>query len=136
MRIGEVAAQLGISVQAIRYYERRGLLRNRARLASGHRIYSPREVAVLRFIKQAQQLGYQLSEITQLLHLCEHKDNNGTQVRALVTEKVENLDSRIKQMQAMRDALLSLLDSCRCGQPEQPRCRALETMNLFHEAFQ
>lgn len=130
MRIGEVAANVGISVQTIRYYERRGLLQKTARLASGYRVYSNHEVEVLRFIKQSQQLGYRLQEIAQLLRLFAQKDSNGKQMRALVAEKVENLNAQIRQMQQMRDRLSSLLDSCRCGQPDQPRCPALETLNL------
>ena len=63
MRIGEVARQAGVNVQTLRYYERRGLLREPARRSSGYREYPPHTVRLIRFIKRAQELGFTLAEI-------------------------------------------------------------------------
>ena len=81
MQIGEVAAQAGVKTQTIRFYERRGLLKEPMRIASGYRAYPASVVRVVRFIKQSQELGYTLAEIKQLLAL--HDQNgNAAQVRA------------------------------------------------------
>lgn len=128
MRIGEVAAQAGISVQTVRFYERRGLLKQAERLSSGYRVYSGETVEVLRFIKQSQELGYSLNEIGQLLHLRELSGKNAEQARALAAEKVLRLDEQIARLQRMRSDLLIRLESCTCGGADAPRCPALEKL--------
>ncbi len=69
MTIGQVAAGAGVNIQTVRYYERRGLLPRAPRTASGYRQYDPDAVARLRFIKRAQDLGFSLQEIAELLEL-------------------------------------------------------------------
>jgi MerR family mercuric resistance operon transcriptional regulator len=66
MRIGQLAEQTGVTVQTVRYYERRGLLKKTARLASGYRYYSTDAIQRIRFIKRSQELGYTLAEIGPL----------------------------------------------------------------------
>ena len=66
MRSAEVATEAGVNVQTLRYYERRGLLAAPARLPSGYRNYRPETVRIVRFVKQAQQLGFSLEEIETL----------------------------------------------------------------------
>ncbi len=67
MRIGEVAAEAGVNVQTIRFYERRGLLKEPRRLSSGYRDYPAEVVKVVRFIKWTQNQGFTLQEIERLL---------------------------------------------------------------------
>jgi len=69
LRTGEVAAQAGVNVQTLRYYERRGLLKEPARRASGYREYPPDSIGLIRFIKRAQELGFTLTEIEDPLRL-------------------------------------------------------------------
>jgi DNA-binding transcriptional MerR regulator len=69
MRIGQLAKAAGVSVQTIRFYERRGLLRSPQRTASGYRIYFAKDLESLRFIKWCQPLGFTLTELTELLQL-------------------------------------------------------------------
>jgi MerR family transcriptional regulator, mercuric resistance operon regulatory protein len=71
MRTGEVALQAQVNAQTLRYYERRGLLPEPQRTRSGYRAYTPDAVRVVRFVKRAQQLGFTLDDIEDLLHLSE-----------------------------------------------------------------
>ena len=69
LRIGEVAARAGVNVQTLRFYERRGLLQEPPRRPSGYREYPPESVRLIRFVKRAQQLGFSLDEVHELLQL-------------------------------------------------------------------
>ena len=116
MRIGEVAARARVSVQAVRLYERRGILRRVARLRSGYRDYSQDAVALIRFIKQAQRHGFTLNEIKSLVALHEGRRGRTEQARRLAEAKLETLDAQIKQLQAQRDAIARGLSCCRCSE--------------------
>jgi len=74
LKIGEVAQRGGVSLQAIRYYEREGLLPEPPRLASGYRLFPDTAVRRVHFIKRAQELGFSLAEIRELLSLRENAD--------------------------------------------------------------
>ena len=121
MRIGEVASRTGVSIQAVRLYERRGLLKKPARLPSGYRTYSTDAVAFIRFIKRAQGHGFTLDEIRSLIHLREQSPPAATQMRAIAKAKLAILDERIRQLQAQRDAIVHGLNRCQCSE-EFPMC--------------
>jgi Hg(II)-responsive transcriptional regulator len=127
MRIGEVAARAGVKIQTLRYYERRGLLEEPRRTSSGYRQYSAETVRVLRFIKRAQELGFTLAEIQDLLRLREDRESNRAEVQAVARTKVEDIEGRIRSLQAMRRALGVLVDCC--GNETSPReCPILEAL--------
>jgi DNA-binding transcriptional MerR regulator len=125
MRIGQLAAQTGVTVQTIRFYERRGLLKKTARLASGYRSYSTDAVRRIRFIKRSQELGYTLNEIAGLLDLSQRRPHNTAKVRAIVETKIGDIEAKIRDLQHMRDELATLGRACGCGEA-QPVCRVLE----------
>lgn len=102
MRIGQLASETGVSVQTIRFYERRGLLKKTGRLASGYRSYSTDAIRQIRFIKNAQELGYTLVEIDQLLRLNKTRPHNVAQARAIVEDKIRQIEDRIYKLQQMR----------------------------------
>jgi Hg(II)-responsive transcriptional regulator len=112
MRTGEVAAEAGVNVQTLRYYERRGLLPEPARRDSGYRIYGPDAVRRVRFIKRAQELGFALSEAETLLELASGGPESCDAARGLAEEKICELDRRIADLQAMRDSLRRLAETC------------------------
>jgi DNA-binding transcriptional MerR regulator len=116
MRTSEVAARARVNPQTLRYYERRGLLPEPERSASGYRAYSSQAVQIVRFIKRAQDLGFALADIESLLHLAEGGPDNCDAARDLSTAKIADLDVRIADLQAMRAALARLVATC-----EQPR---------------
>jgi len=115
MRIGEVAARAGVSVQAVRLYERLGILKGVARLRSGYRDYAPDAVALVRFIKQAQRHGFTLNEIKLLIDLRGTRGDAG-RARRLAEAKVAALDAQISRLSAQRDAIAHGLDCCRCSE--------------------
>lgn len=128
LRIGEVAQRAGVNVQTLRYYERRGLLIAPARTASGYRAYRPDAVRLIRFVKRAQDLGFTLREIAELLALRNAKGRKRSDVRALAEGRIRDIDTKVRRLQAMRSALDTLVASCACrdGKPVCPILEALE----------
>lgn len=128
LRIGEVATQAGVNIQTLRYYERRGILEEPKRTPSGYREYESETVRVIRFIKRAQDLGFTLSEIEELLELRERRPRDRRAVRELAAAKLRNIDEKIRDLEAMKKALDVLVDSCACKGPtlECPILEGLE----------
>lgn len=108
MRIGEVAAQAGVNVQTIRFYERRGLLRQPQRLRSGYRDYPAETVQFVRFIKQFQEHGFTLSEIEHLLNLLNAQLLRLPELRQQLESKLHSLEHKIQALQTVRDKLKTL----------------------------
>lgn len=131
MTIGEVAAQAGVNAQTLRYYERRGIIAKPRRGASGYRLYQADTVQLIRFIKRAQDLGFTLDEIEDLIALRKNTGRSRGEVRAIATAKIEDIDKRIRQLQSMRQALGQLVKTCACSEtPECPILEALENDQL------
>lgn len=111
LRIGELASKAGVSIDTVRYYERRRLLPRAARTAGRFRVFSPETVERLRFIKQAQEIGLSLEEIKELL-----ADGGGAdkcrRVSELLRAKLEEIDQRIKTMRNFRRTLAHHLAAC------------------------
>lgn len=127
MRTGEVAARAGVNVQTLRYYERRGLLGRPPRTAAGYRRYSGEAVRLVRFVKRAQELGFSLDDIAELLRLRRVSDARRLSVQALATARVADIDAKIRQLEGMRSALGQLVANCCRGHAaECPILEALE----------
>lgn len=110
MQIGEIATRSGVSVDTVRYYERLKLLPPAPRTLSGYRVFSTETIEQIRFVKQAQELGFSLDEIKGLLtsggvEECE-------QVRDLLQGKLSEIDEQIKKMKAFRKIMAKHLDEC------------------------
>jgi DNA-binding transcriptional MerR regulator len=112
VRPGEVAAQAQVNTQTLRYYERRGLLPEPERTRSGYRAYTPDAVRVARFVKRAQQLGFTLDDIEDLLHRAEGGPASCEEARAMARTRIADLQRRINELAGMRDALARLVDTC------------------------
>jgi MerR family transcriptional regulator, mercuric resistance operon regulatory protein len=115
MRIGEVATRAGVSVQAVRLYERLGILRRVERLRSGYRDYSPDTVALIRFIKRAQQHGFTLNEIKLLIDLRGVERGRAEQARRLAEAKLDSIDAQIERLADQRRAIAHGLECCQCS---------------------
>lgn len=116
MRTRQVAERARVNAQTLRYYERRGLLAEPPRSAGGYRDYPDSAVAVLRFIKRAQELGFSLDEIEELLALAEGGPDSCDTVRHLAASHMAEMDRKIADLQRMRASLNSLVATC-----ERPR---------------
>jgi MerR family mercuric resistance operon transcriptional regulator len=113
LTIGHVAARTGLTPDALRYYERLGLIERPPRTAGGFRLYGPHVLARLRFVKQAQRQGWTLAEIRDLLRL----DTSGglsrcQQVRQLLQHKIADLDARLAELREFRRTLSGQLGRC------------------------
>jgi Hg(II)-responsive transcriptional regulator len=116
VRSSEVAAQAQVNTQTLRYYERRGLLPEPERTASGYRAYSVDAVRLVRFVKRAQQLGFTLNDIEELLHLAGGGPASCEAAKTMARTRIADLERRIQELAGMRDALVRLVDTC-----ERPR---------------
>jgi DNA-binding transcriptional MerR regulator len=110
MVIGALAKRAGVKIDTVRYYERSGLLQPRGRLASGYRQYTELELARLRFIRRAQTLGFNLSEVRDLLALSAQRDVG--RVRHSAQVKLAVVESRISALEKVRNGLSALIAAC------------------------
>ena len=125
-RIGEVAQRAGVSIPAVRYYERLGLLSKPPRTRSGTRRYPPEVIERITFVKQAQASGLTLAEIRELIAL---KHRGGArrcrQVQQLLAARIAHLDEHRARLDDFRQTLQTLADQCedslrRTPDPECP----------------
>ena len=125
--IGAIAKRVGVAIDTIRYYEREGLLPQPARRASGYRSYDDSAIAQLLFIRRAKSLGFTLDEIRDLLALSADRQRGVRAVKQRALQRLAAIDTRIAEMQRVRDGLEQLVEACPGhGAPEQcPILRAL-----------
>jgi MerR family copper efflux transcriptional regulator len=110
IQIGDLAKRAGVTVDTVRFYERRKLLPSAPRSGGGFRIFAPEVVERIRFIKQAQELGFSLEEIKGLL--ATGGVDECRRVRDLLRTKIDDLDMRIKAMKEFRRTLTLHLSAC------------------------
>ena len=113
MTIGRLARAAGVHVETVRYYQRRGLLALPPRPAGGVRRYSQATVGQLRFIKRAQDIGFSLAEIKQLLRL--ERMRGCHDARALASAKLSAVEQRMAALERVRGALRRLVGECDAG---------------------
>lgn len=119
MKIGELAEWVGVSVQTVRYYERRGLLPEPGRAPSGYREYGPSDVRRLGFVLRAKELGFTLSEIGELLDLRLRPGTTADDVRANALGKLEATRAKMRDLKRIAEALERLISTCDAhGAPE------------------
>jgi DNA-binding transcriptional MerR regulator len=122
MRVGEVAERAGVNVETLRYYERRGLLPEPPRSPNGHRRYDEETVRFVRAIKEAQSIGFTLTEIAEYLRASRRSGAPPEALRVRMAAKIDEIDGRIGALQRMRAELARVvgcacnsLDHCTCG---------------------
>jgi DNA-binding transcriptional MerR regulator len=122
VKVGEAAARAGVNIETLRYYERRGLLPEPDREPSGHRRYDEESVRFLRAIKEAQALGFTLSEIADVLKAMRRSGTPSEALRVRMAAKIDEIDGRIAGLRRMREELARVvgcacdsLDHCTCG---------------------
>jgi MerR family mercuric resistance operon transcriptional regulator len=125
--IGRLATQAGVNVETVRYYQRRGLLEEPRRPPGGIRRYSEAHARRLRFIKQAQGLGFSLEEVKDLLAL--EDGRHCREAERLGSRKLAAVQERLAHLRRVERALASLVEQCHCntGKVSCPLIAALET---------
>jgi len=127
LTIGKVAAQTGIGIDTIRFYEREGLIPAPARRPSGFRDYAPDVVTRLHFIRRAKALGFSLREIAELLSLRVDAARTCADVYGLAQAKIADIERRIGDLKRMQKALASLAAAC-TGKGPTGECPILEAL--------
>lgn len=125
MTIGALAGNAGVGVETIRYYQRRGLLALPERAVGSIRRYGSADAARLRFIRRAQDLGFTLDEIGELLTL--QDGTNRRAIRRIARARLAQVDSRVADLQRIRRALQHVIDDCEHS-PDAPRCPIIEAI--------
>jgi DNA-binding transcriptional MerR regulator len=129
LTIGKLAELAAVSANAVRFYEREGLMPAPAKTDSGYRLYDLQAAERLRFIKQAQLCGFALSEIQELLRLRDEATSSCNDVRSKVIEKKLELEARIKSMKAMSRSLDQLIADCSNDTRPAEDCSILATLS-------
>ena len=123
--VAQVAKQAGVGVTAVRYYEREGLVAPVKRTAANYRLYATEAVARIRFTRRAQQLGFTLAEIKELLSLRLRGGQRCADFRSAAAAKIADLEERIRSLRQMSRALAKLADECE-AYPAGDGCPLLE----------
>jgi MerR family transcriptional regulator, copper efflux regulator len=126
--IGELAKQANVHVETLRYYERRGLIPKPHRTVSNYRVYSSENLRRVKFIKQAQELGFSLNEIKKLLALRATPRARCADVRTYAAHKIEDIDGKIRSLARMRKTLEKLIAEC-SGDGPATLCPILESLD-------
>ena len=126
LTIGRVASQAGVGIDTVRFYERRGLLPEPDRTASGYRIYAPETIDRLNFIRRAKDLGFSLEEISTMLDLQE-SGGSKAEVRKITERKLANINARIEDLNRMRNVLNDLHAEC-SGSGDACGCPIIEAL--------
>lgn len=122
--IGETARASGVSAKMIRHYEDIGLIPKAHRTESGYRRYNGNDVHTLRFIRQARNLGFSIKQIAELLGLWRNQRRSSSKVKALALAHIDELDARIRELEAMKQTLQKLAGHCHGD--ERPECPILD----------
>jgi len=123
MRTSQVAEAVGVNVQTLRYYERRGIIDEPQRSLGGHRLYPEETVTTLRIIKVAQRLGFTLDEVAELLETGKHHHGAGAGLLARTEAKIAEVDQKIADLNVIRASLVAAQeagcdDLAQCAQEE------------------
>lgn len=116
IKIGQVAQQTGVSVDTIRFYERRGVLPRPARRASGYRVYTEATFERIRLVKTLQGLGFTLDEVIDALRTVDQGLGTCESERWRLEAVLERVDRNLEELQRVRRGVMSVLDGCRSGQ--------------------
>ena len=127
LSIGKIAKQAGISVETIRFYERKGLLQEPQRKESGYRQYQEEDIRKLVFIQHAKNLGFSLNEIRDLMSLQTDSKSTSREVKDLAEHKLQDIEEKIKMLQRMRRTLKHLVDKCP-GEGPTSECPILDAL--------
>ena len=126
--IGQVAKQANVNIETLRYYERRRLIPRPGRTVSNYRVYSSENLRRVKFIKQAQGLGFSLKEIKKLLALRATPRAGCADVRTYAAHKIEDIEGKIRSLARMRKTLERLIAEC-SGDGPVTQCPILESLD-------
>lgn len=127
LTIGRLAKAAGVGIPTVRFYERRGLLPRPQRRSSGYRSFEPEAIQLIRFIRHAQELGFSLKEVEDLLDLRMDPKRSCADVRQRAMEKIADIDAKVAGLARMRKVLDRLVETCP-GDAPTADCPILEAL--------
>jgi MerR family mercuric resistance operon transcriptional regulator len=125
LTIGKLAKQTKVTIETVRYYQRKGLLDEPVKPATGYRQYPAEAIARIQFIKRAQLCGFALKEILELLSM---DGGHCTDVREMAEQKRQQIDDQIKDLTALRNVLDGLVKGCQSN-PSTEHCSLIDTLS-------
>ena len=128
LSVSELARRAGVELSTIRYYERRGLVKPASRRSSGYREYDADAIRRVRFVRHAQELGFSLDEVAELMALRMDVKGSCVDVRQRAERKVQDIGAKIISLNRMRSVLEKLIESCRSDAPSS-ECPILEAID-------
>ncbi len=128
MSIGTLSKESGIGIEAIRFYERSGLLKAVGRKTSGYRIFDDNSLKSIIFIKHAKDLGFSLSEIQELLNLKADKKSKCQSVQVKAETQLQSVKEKIINLKRIKNALSDLIQQCRRRKTES-ECPLLDCLD-------
>ena len=128
LTIGHLAREAGVNLETVRYYERRGLLPKPPRSASGYRLFPSDAARRLRFIRRAQELGFSLKEIRELLSLRVSRTTTSLDIRTRAEAKIADVEGKIRSLESMKKTLRKLTNVCD-GCVPVAECPILESLD-------
>ena len=131
LKIGELAKHAGISRDALRFYEKHGLIAPNTRTESGYRLYSKSDVVRISFILSAKEVGFTLNEIHQLLELEVTKDVKSCEdVKQFVDNKIQVVNQRLNEIKKIKQSLKTLSNACCGGNEPATHCTILGALSV------
>ena len=135
LKIGEVAKRSGVGIEALRFYERGGLLDTPSRTYSGYRVYGEEVLERLEFIKRAQALGFSLDEIRRIVDDARKGESPCDEVREIVQRRMTELDERLRELHRYRKELRQTLEEWdKVGRAPGHICGLIEGSHVGHSA--
>ena len=135
LKIGEVSRRSGVGIEALRFYEKGGLIDRPSRTLSGYRVYGADVLERLEFIRRAQALGFSLDEIRQIVDDARRGESPCDEVREIVRRRMEELDARLRELQRYRKELKHTLEEWdKVGRAPGHICGLIEGSGIEHAA--
>lgn len=126
MNIGEAAEATGVTAKMIRHYEQIGLIRAAGRTGSGYRVYGPKDLSTLSFIRRSRDLGFSIAQIRDLLALWQDRARASADVKRIAGEHIDEMREKMRLLQEMVHTLEHL--SSHCHGDDRPDCPILEQL--------
>ena len=126
MNIGEAAEATGVTAKMIRHYEQIGLIPEAGRTGSGYRVYGPKDLSTLSFIRRARDLGFSIAQIRDLLTLWQDRARASSDVKRIASEHIDEMKAKMALLQEMVHTLEHL--SAHCHGDDRPDCPILEQL--------
>ena len=127
MNIGKAAKLSGLTVKAVRYYSDIGIIKPNVAVDTGYRDFSDTELAKLQFVAKARKFNFSLDDCRELLALYENTERSSREVKALTLEKIAEIDTKLIELNMLRDQLSRLASACQGD--DRPNCPILDALS-------